>query len=44
MGMCRCTGYDFQSFQVLELTGLSINRTFFLARNAFSPQKRNNKA
>ena len=30
--------------QVLELTRLSINRTFFLARNAFSPQKRNNIA
>ena len=44
MGMCRWTGYGFQPFQVLELTGLSINRTFFLARNAFSPQKRNNIA
>ena len=44
MGMCHWTGYGFQPFQVLELTGLSINRTFFLARNAFSPQKRNNIA
>jgi len=42
--MCRWAGYGFQSFQVLELTGLSINRTFFLARNAFSPQKRTNIA
>ena len=44
MGMCRWTGYGFQSFQVLEITGLSINRTFVLARNAFSPQKKNNIA
>ena len=44
MGMYRWTGYGFKSFQVLELTRLSINRTFFLARNAFSPQKRNNIA
>ena len=44
MGMCRWAGYGFQSFQVLELTRLSINRTFFLARNAFSPQKRTNIA
>ena len=44
MGMCRWEGYGFQSFKVLELTRLSINRTFFLARNAFSPQKRTNIA
>ena len=44
MGMCRWEGYGFQSFQVLELTRLSINRTLFLARNAFSPQKRTNIA